>query len=1096
MAHPGKWLSGILLAAGLGLGASVTPALASDVAESAKAAKSMKAASAATPTPFMVMFSDEPLATYAASKAGLAALPRMTSASGRSRLNVQSAEARSYVSFLQSQQASYEGRMSAQLGRTVTARLRMQHAVNAIVTDMTMDEAARVAMLPGVKLIEEYREYTQDTDTGPTLIGSPSVWNGSYPNASGSQQGEGMVIGIIDSGINFGSPSFAAVDPVDGYVHVNPLGAGTYLGTCLPAGVDAGRCNAKLIGGYDFVCGAPGNQCVAANREEPGFGDTNGHGSHTASTAAGNRRNVVFSNAPLQISGVAPRANIIAYDACYTLISTGQGLCPNVSTVAAIDQAVADGIVDAINYSIGGGVEPWTELTSLAFKNAVAAGIYVATSAGNSGPAAGTLGHLEPWTASNAAAQHGRGAFATAFSVTGPGIVPGSLAPIYLTDGTGGIALAATIPGTTPLRISAGIDGTSDGCAAYPANTFAGAIAVIRRGTCSFTVKVNNASAAGAIAVIIANNQVGALSTSVPGTTVPTFAVTQTEGNAIRDFGLTNPSTATAQILYPPVARTNVPDALGSFSSRGPAGRFDLVKPDTTAPGVAILAAVSGTTISGSEQALALYDGTSMASPHHAGAAALIRQARPAWTVAEVKSALMMTATPTVLLEDQTTPANAFAAGSGRIRVDRAVNAALVLDETNANYTAANPATGGDPTALNLPSMARGSCFPSCTFTRTFRNTRAAAVQWQASSIGLFATVTPSSFTVAAGATQAVTVTINTTSLPRDGSWNFGTLELKEEVSPGVFNDVATLHLPIAVAVQPAVASLPTSASASGRTTGVTTFDMDLFNSGGSTLTYGITNSGFGTTNAYRALSTGVTTGFRSTIYSDTATAGANAQFAADNFTLTQTTRLTKITTEGFVVSAAALATAATQIVWSVFPDVAGMPAGDPHRTAASAVWTYAAAPTAPGVTAVGSVISLDLAAAGQTPSLPAGTYWLVVNTRGTFANRWAHYGSNTGDGSFRTLTVSTTNTGAWASSPAFAGLTMQVDGAVACGAPWFGPTFPSSGSVLALANQRMSTFINAGSLPAATYRGNICVSSNALAAPVSAVPVTLTVTP
>ena len=1085
MAHPGKWLSGILsgalTAACLSIAASVAPVFA---------------AAAADQTPFIVVFSEDSLGSYATTKAGLAALPRVSMASGRTRMNTKSAAALNYVSYLETQQQAFETRMSAALGRTITARMRMQHAVNAIVTDMSMDEAARVAKLPGVRLIEEYREYVLDTDVGPTLIGSPALWNGTYPGASGSQKGEGMVVGIIDSGINFGAPSFAAVDPVDGYSHVNPLGAGNYLGTCAAAGVDVGRCNAKLIGGYDFVCGAPANQCVAANREEPGFGDTNGHGSHTASTAAGNHRNVVFSGAPLLISGVAPRANIIAYDVCYTLISTGQGLCPNVSTVMAINQAVADGIVDVINYSISGGVDPWTETTSIAFQAAAAAGIYVSASAGNSGPTAGTVAHIEPWVASSAASQHGRAGFAPAFSVTGPGAVPSNLAPIYLSEGSGGVVFAATIPGTTPLRVSAGIDGISDGCAAYAANTFAGAIALIRRGTCAFTTKATNAAAAGAVAVVIANNQVGALSPSVAGATIAVFAVTQTEGNLIRDFGVANPTSATAQILFPAVARTNVPDALGSFSSRGPAGRFDLVKPDGTAPGVAILAAVSGTTISGSEQALALYDGTSMASPHHAGAAALIRQARPTWTVAEVKSALMMSATPTVLLEDQTTPANAFAAGSGRIRVDRAVNAALVLDETNANYTAANPATSGDPASLNLPSMARASCFPSCTFTRTFRNTRATSVQWQASSVGLFATVTPSSFTVAAGATQTVTITISTTSFPRDGSWNFGTLELKEEISPGVFNDVATLHLPISVAVQPAVASLPSSASASVRTTGVTTFDMDLFNSGGSTLTYGVTNSGFGTTNAYRALSTGITTGYRSTIYSDTATAGANAQFAADNFALTQTTRLTKITTEGFVVSGTALATAATQIVWSVFPDAAGMPAGDPHRTPTSAVWTYAAAPTAAGVTAVGSVISLDLAAAGQTPSLPAGTYWLVVNTRGAFANRWAHYGSNTGDGSFRLLAVSTTNIGAWASSTAAAGLSMQVDGAVACGAPWFGPTFPSSGSVLPLANQRMSTFINAGSLPAATYRGNICVSSNALAAPVSAVPVTLTVTP
>ena len=1091
MAHPGKWFRGAVLAAGLVLATVVTPSYA--------ASDTQNGATASGPTPFLVVFAEPALATYASTKAGLAAMPRIATASGRARLAVQSAAAQTYVANLRSQQMAYEAQMSGQLGRTVSAKHRMQHAINAIVTDLSVEEAVAVSKIAGVKVMEQYREYAQDTDTGPTLIGAPALWNGTYPGATGSQKGEGMVIGVIDSGINFGSPSFAAVDPVDGYVHVNPLGAGTYLGTCVTGGVDDGRCNAKLIGGYDFVCGAPGNQCIAANREEPGFGDTNGHGSHTASTAAGNRRNVVFSGSALQISGVAPRANIIAYDACYTLITTGQGLCPNVSTVASIDQAVADGIVDAINYSIGGGVEPWTELTSLAFKGAVAAGIYVATSAGNSGPAAGTLGHLEPWTASNAAAQHGRAGFSTTFSMTGPGTVPTNLTAIGLNEGNGGVAFAATIPSTTPLRVSAGIDSTNDGCTAFSAGAFAGAIAVIRRGTCAFSVKAINAGNAGAVAVLLANNQAGLLSPTVPGSTIPAFMVTQADGNLIRDFGVANPATATAQILFPSTALTNVADALGAFSSRGPAGRFDLVKPDTTAPGVSILATVSGTAISGSEQALALYDGTSMASPHHAGAAALIRQARPSWSVSEVKSALMMTAKPTVYLEDQTTLANAFAAGSGRIRVDRAASAALVLDEIDANYTAANPAIGGDPSALNLASLARGRCFPSCTFTRTFRNTRAAAVQWQVASIGLFGTVTPSSFTIAAGATQAVTVTINTTSLPRDGSWNFGTLELKEETSPGVFNDLATLHLPIAVSVPPAVASVPNSLSASVRTTGVTTLDMDLFNSGGSTLTYGLTNSGFGTWNAYRALSTGVTTGFRSIIYSDPATPASNAQFAADNFTLSQTTRLTKITTEGFVVSNVALATAATQIVWSVFPDAAGMPAGDPHRTPASAVWTYAAAPTAAGVTAVGSVISLDLAAAGQTPSLPAGTYWLVVNTRGTFANRWAHYGSNTGDGSFRLLTVSTANTGAWASSTAstaLAGLSMQVDGAISCGAPWFGPTFPSTGSVPALTNQRLSTFINAGSLPAATYRGNICASTNALVTPVVAVPVTLTVTP
>src|SRR5690606_34904083 len=185
-------------------------------------------------------------------------------------------------------------------------------------------DAERVRRLPDVMLVEEYREYALDTDVGPGLIGAQPVWDGSNPGAPAAYQGEGIVFGILDSGINFGSPSFAATSPADGYVHANPLGAGSFLGTCAAGQVDEGRCNDKLIGGYDFVCGAPGNTCASPTlyREEPGFGDTNGHGSHTASTAGGNRRDVVFGGHDLRISGVAPRANIIAFDICYTNIST------------------------------------------------------------------------------------------------------------------------------------------------------------------------------------------------------------------------------------------------------------------------------------------------------------------------------------------------------------------------------------------------------------------------------------------------------------------------------------------------------------------------------------------------------------------------------------------------------------------------------------------------------------------------------------------------------------------------------------------------------------------------------------------------------
>src|SRR5690606_32365447 len=298
-------------------------------------------------------------------------------------------------------------------------------------------------------------------------------------------------------------------------------GAGTFLGTCAAGQVDEGRCNDKLIGGYDFVCGAPGNTCSnPAFREEPGFGDSNGHGSHTASTAGGNRRDVEFGGHDLRISGVAPRANIIAFDICYTNIATGQGLCPNVSAVAAVNQAIADGLVDVINYSIGGGASPWSEAVSLAFLNAVDAGIYVAASAGNSGPGPNTMGHLEPWVSSTAASQHGRGDFLTVLEVTGPQPVPEPPGPVITNPGSNGVAQDTAIPGTSPLVVSAGIDSAADGCLPnpYPADSLDGAIVVIRRGTCPFSEKVANATAAGAVAVVIANNAAGGIIPSVPDT--------------------------------------------------------------------------------------------------------------------------------------------------------------------------------------------------------------------------------------------------------------------------------------------------------------------------------------------------------------------------------------------------------------------------------------------------------------------------------------------------------------------------------------------------------------------------------------------------
>jgi subtilisin family serine protease len=764
---------------------------------------------------FIVTFREPALAAYRGGAPGIAVPKRRLSPGGRERLDVKSAEAQNYVDHLRRQQSQSERQIARIIGAPLPVRMRMQHGLNAIVVDMSNAQAARVARLPEVLRVDPERLLPLNGDVGTALIGAGPVWNGTNPGAPAAYQGEGMVVGIVDSGINFGSPSFAATAPADGYAHVNPLGAGTFLGTCASGGPDAGRCNAKLIGGYDFVCGAPANQCGQPNvREEAGFGDTNGHGTHVASIAAGNRRDVVHQNASVRIAGVAPRANIIAYDACYTNTSDGRGLCPSSSTSASINQAIADGIVDAINYSIGGGTDPWNDPSSLAMLNAVAAGIHVATSAGNSGPNANTLSHLEPWVSSTAAAQHGRGDFGILMSVTGPAPVPAAIAALAISPAPGGIEPATTIPPTTPLRISPGINSANDGCSAFPANTFSGAIAVIRRGTCNLTIKTNNATAAGAIVVLIANNAPGTQTLLVGGASIPVFGVTQAEGDALRNFGNANPS-ATAQITWPATGLPNVADALGSFSSRGPAANFDLIKPDITAPGVDVLAAYAGAALTGSEQLVNTLSGTSMASPHITGAVLLVRQARPSWTPPEVKSALMMTATTQVYLEDQITLAGPLARGSGRVRVDRAINAGLVLNETSTNFQAANPGSGGNPGALNLPSLADATCAGSCSFTRTFRNARTYGSLWRVQLVGLNGTV-QSLLWVPMGGTASLPVTINTAGLPANGSWNFGSLVLTELFTGNQSNTLSELRLPIGVVVPAGGASLPSSPSVPG----------------------------------------------------------------------------------------------------------------------------------------------------------------------------------------------------------------------------------------------------------------------------------------
>ena len=189
----------------------------------------------ADPRTYIVLFREAPLASF---RGGLGiASPRDPRSN---RLNARSRAAQDYVRYLQNRQRNIEGQLARAIGRPLDVTMRMQHAVNGIVTVMSPAEAARMAKQPDVLLVEASRDYPLDTDTGPGLIGAKTLWSG-VPDLSGagkvSARGEGVIVGIIDTGINYASPSFAATDPYDGYVHSNPNGSGNYLGTCAPGGV-------------------------------------------------------------------------------------------------------------------------------------------------------------------------------------------------------------------------------------------------------------------------------------------------------------------------------------------------------------------------------------------------------------------------------------------------------------------------------------------------------------------------------------------------------------------------------------------------------------------------------------------------------------------------------------------------------------------------------------------------------------------------------------------------------------------------------------------------------------------------------------------
>lgn len=777
-------VSGPAFAANTALVSAGQPTVAGEAVSHAQTNKPGYTTSKNGKATYIVQLVQEPTAKYAGGIAGFKATS--AKALNTKRLDTNSVSSKNYSRFLKQKQQDLVKSVEKSLGRKLAVKHQYQHAFNGLSMVLAEDEVSLVSKQTNVAAVTLERNEVLLTDVGPDLIKASAIWNGD--NNKQSSKGEGIVVAILDTGINSDHPAFAAVGD-DGYAHTNPLGSGNYLPGSY-CDTNPTFCNDKLIGAWGLTD-------PADDPEAPE--DTNGHGSHTAATVAGNVVNNAAIEAPTtslvrNVTGVAPHANIIAYDVC----STG---CPSAALLAAIEQVLKDSSalpngIQALNYSISGGSKPYNDPIELGFLSATAAGIFVSASAGNSGPGPATVAHLSPWVATVAASTHTRSIDNSLVGMTsdsGP-----------LTDllGAGLTASYGPAPIVYAGNYANGDQSDPAQCLVpYPAGTFNGEIVICDRGSIGRTVKGDNVLAGGAGGFVLVNAPGNGDSTSADAHSLPAVHLGTTNGETLKAWvaASANPVASIGGVeVNNDMANA---DIMASFSSRGPGGAMDVLKPDMSAPGVSILAA--GDSFSGNTAPeYEMKSGTSMSSPHNAGAGALI-SATTNWTPYEIKSALMMTAKSAsqMLKEDGATAGDAFDAGAGRIQLDKVLQAGLVLNETPENFLAANPETGGDPRTLNIPSMKNSACVGSCSWTRTVRNVSGDDGEWDlsvSSNGNVKYSVQPDELELDEGESAQITVTADTR-LGETNAWEFAQLNLiPDDDDEGLSN----LHMPIAVKSQ------------------------------------------------------------------------------------------------------------------------------------------------------------------------------------------------------------------------------------------------------------------------------------------------------
>ena len=743
---------------------------------------------------YIVQMAADPAARY---EGGIAGYAKTAPESGE-RYDAHTSQALQYVERLGAQQDAVLARAGVSGGKIYSYR----HALNGFAVRMTPAQAARLGKDKAVARVWEDRAMRLDTDNTSRFLGLLDPENGL--RAAHGLRGKNIIVGVIDTGIVQEHPSLD--DENYGAV------PGRWRGSCQAGeGFAATDCNKKLIGARYYIEGFGEENVVEGEFVSPR--DSDGHGTHTATTAVGNEHvQAVLAGVPVaKVSGVAPKARLAVYKACWQAPDAAEASCFFSDTAAATDQAVADG-VDVLSMSIGT-AGTIADPQDIAFLFAADAGVVPVRSAGNEGPGPETTAAGEPWVTSVAASTHHGTLFSTATHVNSPPELAGDYPSLES-------GISKSLQETGPITDNLIAADPIDACTELD-NSLAGGIGLIARGDCDFSVKLTNAANAGAIAVLMYTNDnpktvMGGTATR-ESLSIPAVMIDKAPGLAILEAledGKTVNVTLSAENLIEEQMTGNI---MASFSSRGPFPTVaDWIKPDVTAPGTNILAGGTPEPNDGSFGGYFQYvSGTSMSTPHVAGVAALLVEAHKRWTPAMIKSALMTTARRNLVKEDGVTPADPFDRGAGHIVPNKAIDPGLVYDAGFLDYLAGICGTDekvflfADPDAtcaqiaslglsldasdLNLPSIGIGELPGTQTVRRSVKNVSTMlsnyAVKVKAPP-GYRVSVNPSTLRLNPNQTKSYEVTITNNGAPA-GEWRFGGLRWDDEHGHRVYSPIA-----------------------------------------------------------------------------------------------------------------------------------------------------------------------------------------------------------------------------------------------------------------------------------------------------------------